>query len=415
MHFSKFGIKFTEESGILQLMDDLGEALAAGDDWLMLGGGNPARIPEVEAKFRARMNAILTNAFELENLIGSYDSPRGNRELIDATAALLRQHYGWEIGPENIALTNGSQTSFFFLFNLLGGASPNGVHKKILLPITPEYIGYADVGIEHDFFVSRRPEIELIGDDLFKYYVDFNAVEISDDIAAVCVSRPTNPTSNVLTEDELLRLDAMAKENGVPLIIDNAYGTPFPNIVFMDIEPIWNENIILTMSLSKLGLPGVRIGIVIANQEIVSAVSALNAIVSLAPGSFGAALTRDMIRSGEVLRVSRDIIRPFYENKCEQALEWIREDFEGLSYRVHKPEGTFFFWLWFEGLPITSKELYQRLKERGVLVVPGDYFFPGLEEDWQHKHECIRLNYSQDDETVRRGIAILADELRKLT
>ena len=415
MHFSKFGIKFTEESGILQLMDDLGEALAADDNWLMLGGGNPARIPEVEAKFRACMNVMMTNASELENLIGSYDSPKGNRELIDATAALLRQHYGWEIGPENIALTNGSQTSFFFLFNLLGGAFPNGVHKKILLPITPEYIGYADVGIEHDFFVSRRPEIELIGDDLFKYYVDFNAVEISDDIAAVCVSRPTNPTSNVLTEDELLRLDAMAKENGVPLIIDNAYGTPFPNIVFMDIEPIWNENIILTMSLSKLGLPGVRTGIVIANQEIVSAVSALNAIVSLAPGSFGAALTRDMIRSGEVLRVSRDIIRPFYERKCEQALEWIREDLEGLSYRVHKPEGTFFFWLWFEGLPITSKELYQRLKERGVLVVPGDYFFPGLEEDWQHKHECIRLNYSQDDETVRRGITILADELRKVT
>ena len=342
MHFSKFGIKFTEESGILQLMDDLGEALAAGDDWLMLGVGNPARIPEVEAKFRARMNAMMTNAFELENLIGSYDSPKGNRELIEATAALLRQHYGWKIGPENIATTNGSQTSFFYLFNLLGGASPSGEHKKILLPITPEYIGYADVGIEHDIFVSRRPEIEHIGDDLFKYHVDFDAVDITDDIAAVCVSRPTNPTSNVLTEDELLRLDAMAKENGVPLIIDNAYGTPFPNIVFMDIEPMWNENIILTMSLSKLGLPGVRTGIVIANQEIVSAVSALNAIVSLAPGSFGAALTRDMIRSGEVLRVSRDIIRPFYESKCEQALEWIREDLEGLSYRVHKPEGTFF-------------------------------------------------------------------------
>lgn len=414
MHFSKFGIKFTQESGILQLMDDLGEALAAGDDWLMLGVGNPARIPEVEAKFRARMNAMMTNAFELENLIGSYDSPQGNRELIEAMAALLRGHYGWEIGPENVALTNGSQTSFFYLFNLFGGASPSGEHKRILLPITPEYIGYADVGIEHDFFVSQRPEIELIGDDLFKYHVDFDALEITDDIAAVCVSRPTNPTSNVLTEDELVRLDTMAKENGVPLIIDNAYGTPFPNIVFMDIEPIWNENIVLTMSLSKLGLPGVRTGIVIANAEIVSAVSALNAIVSLAPGSLGAVLTRDMIRSGEVLRVSRDIIRPFYEGKCEQALGWIREGLQGLSYRVHKPEGTFFFWLWFEHLPITSKELYQRLKERGVLVVPGEYFFPGLEQDWRHKHECIRLNYCLDDDAVHRGIAILADELRKL-
>ena len=173
MRFSKFGIKFTQESGILQLMDDLGEALAAGDEWLMLGVGNPARIPEVEAKFRARMNAMMTNAFELENLLGSYDSPQGNRELIEATAAFLREHYGWEIGPENIALTNGSQTSFFYLFNLFAGACPGGEHKKILLPITPEYIGYADVGIEHDFFVSQRPEIELIGNDLFKYHVDF--------------------------------------------------------------------------------------------------------------------------------------------------------------------------------------------------------------------------------------------------
>jgi len=206
----------------------------------------------------------------------------------------------------------------------------------------------------------------------------------------------------------------MARDAGVPLIVDNAYGTPFPQIVFMDIEPIWNENIILTMSLSKLGLPGVRTGIVIASEEVVSAVSALNAIVSLAPGSFGAALTREMIGNGEVLRLSRDIIRPFYEAKCERALAWLASELAGVSYRVHKPEGTFFFWLWFEGLPITAKELYQRLKGRGVLVVPGNYFFPGLEEDWRHKHECLRLNYSQDDDSVRRGIEILADELKSL-
>jgi valine--pyruvate aminotransferase len=410
--FSKFGVKFTQESGILQLMDDLGEALASGDDWLMLGGGNPARIPAVEARFRARMNAMLTSAFELENLIGSYDSPKGNRALIEATALLLKEQFGWDIGPENVALTNGSQTSFFYLFNLLGGVSPEGEHRKILLPITPEYIGYGDAGIEENLFVSHRPEIERIGDDLFKYHVDFDALKLAPDIAAICVSRPTNPTSNVITEDELARLSVIAGEREIPLIIDNAYGTPFPNIMFMDAEPIWNDNIILTMSLSKLGLPGVRTGIVIAHEKIVAAVAALNAIVSLAPGSFGAALTRDMIRTGEVLRLSRDVIRPFYERKCAQALEWIREELDGLRYRVHKPEGTFFFWLWFEGLSIPSKELYRRLKQRRVLVVPGDYFFPGLDDDWPHRHECIRLNYSQKDETVRKGIAILAEELR---
>ena len=44
MKLSKFGNKFTQESGILTLMDDLGEALTAGERMLMLGGGNPARI-----------------------------------------------------------------------------------------------------------------------------------------------------------------------------------------------------------------------------------------------------------------------------------------------------------------------------------------------------------------------------------
>ena len=165
----------------------------------------------------------------------------------------------------------------------------------------------------------------MIGDHEFKYHVDFDAVQVNEDIAALCVSRPTNPTSNVLTESELLRLSALAAKNDIPLIIDNAYGTPFPNIMFTETEPIWNKNIILTMSLSKLGLPGVRTGIVIANEMIIRAVSAMNAIVSLAPSSFGALLARDLVASGEVLELSRKKIRPFYERKSQQALGWLRD------------------------------------------------------------------------------------------
>jgi valine--pyruvate aminotransferase len=412
MNLSSFGIKFTEESGILRLMDDLGEALASEGRMLMLGGGNPARIPEVEARFAERTKTMLETG-ELGSLIGSYDAPQGNRKFIEALASLLTERYGWKVKPSHIALTNGSQTSFFYLFNLLGGASRSGRRKKILLPLTPEYIGYADVGIEPDLFVSSKPEIELLEPDLFKYHVDFDAVSVTEEVAAICVSRPTNPTANVLTRNELERLSELAAENDIPLIIDNAYGTPFPNIIFNDAEPLWDEHVILTMSLSKLGLPGVRTGIVIASEQTVRAVSALNAIVSLAPGSFGAFLALDLVASGEILDLSRNVIRPFYERKSQQALAWIREEMAGLDYRLHKPEGTFFFWLWFPGLPIASGELYQRLKARGVLVVPGNYFFPGLREEWRHRQECIRVNYSQDDEAVRRGIAIIAEEARR--
>ena len=85
----------------------------------------------------------------------------------------------------------------------------------------------------------------------------------------------------------------------------------------------------------------------------------------------------------------------------------------GVPFSIHKPEGALFLWLWFEGLPITTRELYERLKKRGVLVVSGHYFFPGLDEPWRHKDECIRVTYAQDDEVVEKGLSIIADEVRK--
>ena len=57
--------------------------------------------------------------------------------------------------------------------------------------------------------------------------------------------------------------------------------------------------------------------------------------------------------------------------------------------------------------------LYERLKKRAVLVVPGRYFFPGLKGQWQHKHECTRLTYSQDEQMVTAGLKIVADEVKK--
>ena len=52
-----------------------------------------------------------------------------------------------------------------------------------------------------------------------------------------------------------------------------------------------------------------------------------------------------------------------------QTLSLIKKYICNTPYRVHRPEGAIFLWLWFENLPITSAELYQRLKNRGVLIV----------------------------------------------
>lgn len=397
----------------MQLMIDLGHALTINKNLLMLGGGNPSHIPEVQERFRQRMHAILKTPSAFEELIGNYDCPQGNVPFIAALADMLNREFDWNIGSQNIALTNGSQSAFFFLFNMFAGMMEDGSQRKILLPLAPEYIGYADVGLTQDFFVTAKPEIEFLPDRLFKYHIDFDAVSLDDSIGAICVSRPTNPTGNVLTDEEIWKLSELAREYDIPLLIDNAYGTPFPNIIFEKATPVFNDHTIVCMSLSKIGLPAGRTGIVIANEEVISAVTVMNAIVSLAPGKYSAALCHDLVASGEIITISRELIRPFYKRKAEKAVTRLKQELEGVDFYIHKPEGALFLWLWCKGLPITCKELYERLKARGVLVVSGHYFFPGLKEDWPHKHECIRITYAQDDAIVEKGLSIIADEVKK--
>jgi valine--pyruvate aminotransferase len=413
MQFSRFGTKFTSKSGVLQLMADLGNALTADRKMIMLGGGNPAKIPAVQVVLRRHMESILAHEDDFEEMIGNYGPPQGDHPFAVALANLLNQEYGWGISANNIALTNGSQTTFFYLFNMLAGHFADGSFKKILFPLAPEYIGYLDTGLVDGMLAANKPEFEFLEPHLFKYHVDFDALHVSREVGAICVSRPTNPTGNVLTNVEIEQLNALTQENDIPLIIDNAYGTPFPSIIFTDAHPIWNDNIILCMSLSKLGLPGGRTGIVIANEQVAAAMSAFNAVISLAPGSIGAWLARELVRSGEIITLSRDLIRPYYQQKADSVVREVRRELDGTDYFIHKPEGAFFLWLWFRGLPITSQQLYERLKIRGVVVVPGEYFFPGLEEDWQHKYECIRMNYAGAEADVREGIRIIGEEVKR--
>ncbi|WP_373937987.1 valine--pyruvate transaminase [Vibrio kanaloae] len=411
MQFSKFGEKFNRYSGITRLMDDLNDGLRTPGA-IMLGGGNPAAIPAMLDYFNQASADMLANG-ELIAALANYDGPQGKDSFIKSLAAMLKETYGWDISEKNISLTNGSQSGFFYLFNLLAGQQPDGSHKKILLPIAPEYIGYGDAGIDDDIFISYHPEIELLENRQFKYHVDFEQLKVDDSVAAICASRPTNPTGNVLTDEEVRKLDKLARENNIPLLIDNAYGLPFPNIIFEDVEPFWNENTILCMSLSKLGLPGVRCGIVIASEEVTQALINMNGIISLAPNSVGPAIANHMIEKGDLLRLSSEVIKPFYKDKSLRAVELLQDAIDDPRFRIHKPEGAIFLWLWFDELPITTMELYDRLKARGVLIVPGEYFFIGQEDEWDHAHQCLRMNYVQDDEAMQKGITIIAEEVKK--
>jgi len=410
--FSKIGQFVSGESGIVRLMNDLGEIQSAQRPFNLLGGGNPARIPEVESRFRLAIEQLVRQDGNFEHFIGHYDGPQGNLLFRQSIAELLKKECGWPVAADNIAVTNGSQESFFILFNLFAGEHDDNQFRRILLPLTPEYIGYFDAGLGQDLFRTYRPKIEHLGPHRFKYRVDFDNLTVAADVGALCVSRPTNPTGNVLTDAELEQLRQLAAEHNVPLLIDGAYGLPFPNIVFSQATPMWDDNTIVCLSLSKIGLPGVRTGIVVANTQVTQAIRGANAILNLAPSSFGPLLAQQLLNSGQLIDLAENNIQPYYRSRLEQAMHWLDVALDGTPYRIHVAEGAFFLWLWLEGLPVSSDVLYQRLKVRDTLVISGSHFFPNSGASWPHRHECLRISYAQAPDQVEQGIRIIGEEVR---
>ena len=417
--WSRFGQALASGSGIEDLMQDLGQALAeGGHEWHMLGGGNPAHIPAVEAVWQRRMDAICSDPAQLRRVLAVYDPPRGNAAFLHALADMLRREYAWDIGPEHLAITGGGQAAFFYLFNLLAGKpTENTPARHILFPVMPEYIGYAQQAIDAESLRGVRPSIAETAPHSFKYHVDFSRLDVREDTAALCVSRPTNPSGNVLSDAEMQRLSQITQESGIPLIIDNAYGHPFPGILFSEAQPAWAEHHIFVFSLSKLGLPGTRTAVVVARPEIARAVAGLTAVTGLANGNFGQAITRPLLEDGTLLRLAREEIRPFYEAKMQRARATVAACFPShINYRLHETGGAMFLWLWLPESRWTSRQWYEKLKARSVLVVPGDHFFFGLtgeDAHWPHREQCLRLSFAMDDATVTRGLEIIGEELAK--
>ncbi|MDE0128220.1 MAG: valine--pyruvate transaminase [Gammaproteobacteria bacterium] len=413
MQYSNFVRTFNAHSGAKELMEDMVCNPPGIDTVYRLGGGNPAIIPEVAELFRAELAKIAADSKRFDQMASIYSEPLGDYHFREALADLLREEYGWPLTAANVALTPGSQLGFYFLFQLFGGVGPGGKRRRIIIPLCPEYIGYKGLLADKSDVASRRSVIHKLPDRLFKYGLRMDGLEDIEDMGAIVVSRPTNPTGNVIRESELARLDEVAKARNVPLIVDNAYGLPFPGMIYVNASPQWNENTILTMSLSKIGLPALRTGIVVANEEVTEILGRVNALTQLAVGAAGAALVAPLLENRELLRIAREMIRPFYQRKVTEAVGFCHETLTACDYHIHKPEGSMFLWLWFPGLN-DNRVLYRRLKARGVMILSGSEFFPGLRKAWAHSRECIRINVCGNADMVFEGLSIIGEEASRL-
>jgi len=408
---TQFGAQMSNLTGVRAIMKDINETLKAGrgQELSNLSAGNPLILPEVEQLWRDCTAELLASR-EYGEVVCRYGSSQGYAPLVTAVVKDFNRRYGLNLSDRNILITPGSQTLYFYAANSFGGYTSSGKLKEIVLPLSPDYTGYGGVSLIPEALVAYKPTLDIDpSTHRFKYRPDFSQLSITENTGCIIFSRPCNPTGNVLTDDEVRKIAALAAPYEVPVLIDSAYAPPFPALNFTDMSLIFGENILHCTSLSKAGLPGERIGIAIGHEQVIQVLESFQTNIGIHSSRYGQAIAARAINSGALAEISETVIRPFYlqklallENTLESAMP------KNLPWFLHRGEGAIFAWLWLQDLPIKDWELYQLLKKEGVIVVPGSTFFPGLKEEWQHKHHCLRISLTGSDEEIVRGMQSLA-------
>ncbi len=414
---SRIGHDMSSLTGVRAIMKDIIETLRAGQGqtFINLSAGNPLILPEVEQLWRDCTTDLLASP-EYSEVVCRYGASQGYQPLIEAVVKDFNQRYGLQLSDRNVLITPGSQSLYFYAANAFGGYTTSGDLRKIVLPLSPDYTGYGGVTLTPEALIAYKPTLDIdAAAHRFKYRPDFSQLDIDEQTGCVIFSRPCNPTGNVLTQDEVRKIADLAAPYDVPVLIDSAYAPPFPALNFVEMEPLFGNNILHCMSLSKAGLPGERIGIAIGDEQLIQTLECFQTNLCIHSPRYGQAIAARAIASVALVDIAETVIRPFYQKKV-QLVESVLDQAipDDIPWFLHRGEGAIFCWLWLDQLPMTDWELYQQLKQVGVIVVPGSTFFPGLREDWPHKQQCLRISLTGSDAEIETGMQKLADLLQQI-
>ena len=414
---SQFGSQMSQLTGVRAIMKDIIETLrnSAGKKFINLSAGNPVILPEVERLWRDCTQDLL-DSDEYGQVVCRYGSSQGYKPLIEAVVKDFNTRYGLELSDRNILITGGSQALYLYAANAFGGYTASGELKNIVLPLSPDYTGYGGVSLAPEALLAYKPTLDIDEEKhRFKYRPDFSQLQINQQTGCVIFSRPCNPTGNVISDQEVQKIALLAAEYDVPVFVDSAYAPPFPALNYTKMTPQFGDNIVHCMSLSKAGLPGERIGIAIGDSQLIEILESFQTNACIHSSRYGQAIAARAISSGKLADIALNVIRPHYQRK----IEIIEDTLDGampnnIPWYLHQGEGAIFAWLWFKDLPMTDWELYQQLKQEGVIAVPGSTFFPGLKENWQHKQQCLRISLTATEGEIAEAMKRLAKVAQKV-
>jgi aminotransferase len=386
------GQKRVSDSGT-QLRYKMMEMAATMDDVITLGRGDPD-LDTPRHIVEAAQDALRWGA-ALE-----VPPPQGLLELRQAIAGKLRRDNDILVDPETeVQVTTGGQEALFFLVQAL--VNPG---DEILMP-DPRYTSY-DGAInmaggkivsvptyEEDDFDLRPEEVEAC---------------ITPNSKALLLVTPSNPTSGVISPQNIRRLAEIAQERNLIVISDEIYDRYlYDDAVHLSIAslPGMKERTITLNAVSKAyAMTGWRIGYLAAPAPLVDAVRAFKSSASRATSVVSQwAATAALNGPQECVEEYRRI----YDERRRVLMAGL----DGMGFVYGRPKGAFYVFPNASSVGVPAEELSYRFLEEGqVLVFPGNSFG----EAWgQHLRISFLTSKERLQEATSRMTRVLDGRGRK--
>lgn len=324
-----------------------------------------------------------------------YTPPAGTLELREAVAARLRESFGLEYRPEQIAASNGAKTCVYVSLRAL--VDPG---DEVIVP-APCWVSY----VELVRMVGGAPVVLETGwEEGFRLTPQRLAAAITPKTKCLILNNPCNPTGVVYSREELAALARVCVERDIYVISDEVYcdlvydGAEFTSFAALGEEA--QERTLLVNGVSKsYAMTGWRLGYVAAPAEVA------RVITKYLGHCTGNPCTISQKAAAAALTGPREPVeetRRAFQRRRDYMVERMGR-MPGI--RCTRPQGAFYVMMDVKGLygkerfgsVIRSDEDFCRLLLRHgkVAVVPGTGFgAPGL----------VRWSYSASMERIREGL-----------
>ncbi len=375
-------------------------ALMRGEGVIALSGGNPAKeaFPE-EAIEKISQKVIKEDPVS----IFQYTATEGYLPLRRFISRYLQEKGGLHASPEEILITSGAQQAVALLCQII--CNPG----DMVICDSASYVGALNTfkcyGIKT--LGAEMDEKGMIPEELERLASENEKVKM-----IYLIPNFQNPTGVTVPLERRKALYEVAKKHGLLIIEDNPYGElrftgeNVPSIKSFDSE----DMVAYTGSFSKVVAPGLRVGYLIANPEIITAGIMFKQFSDVHTAGWSQRMCYEFFTTTDT-EAHIQKIRNFYSKKCHLMLTEMEKHFpKEISWIV--PEGGMFIWCTDQTKSIDIMELVQKLvKQEKVAIIPGDFFTP----DPDKLTHSFRLNFTvPSEENIVTAIAKIGKVLKEV-